>query len=199
MSAKTSTSRRLTRRLSTIAAVSSLGMLAIGGTALAAVDYDPATGYGFVGKGDVQYTFGWNNDTLQKNASSVDFRYQATQDYEVTCEFDTEQGGKGGVKTIVPHVTHQELSTSVARDATTVTRKNPQGSVTGFNLSPEGAAVVVGGTLPAIGDECKSGVGNSFNDRITAVEPVGTATGGLLVKWGSVAYTPLLSPPVPVA
>ena len=62
-------------------------------------------------------------------------------------------------------------------------------------LSPEGAPIVVGGgTLPAVGDERKSGQGNSFNDQVTAVEPVGCGTGGLLVKWGTGTYTPLLCP-----
>lgn len=70
---KTSKSRDMTRRLGTIAAVSSVGILAMGGTAAAAVTYDPATGYGFVGKGEVQIAYGWNNSTLQKNAKDVTF------------------------------------------------------------------------------------------------------------------------------
>ena len=40
----------------------------------AAVTFDPATGTGFVGKGDVQLVYGWNNQALQTNALNVQFR-----------------------------------------------------------------------------------------------------------------------------
>jgi hypothetical protein len=38
--------------------------------ALAAVTFDVNTGFGFVGKGDVQLAFGWNNKALQTNATA---------------------------------------------------------------------------------------------------------------------------------
>ena len=57
--------------------------------ASASVDGDAATGW-FVGKGDVQTAFGWNNATLQTEAGDVSFRYDTSADYDVTCEWDTE-------------------------------------------------------------------------------------------------------------
>jgi hypothetical protein len=58
-----------------IATVSALAALAlVGGVAAAAVTFNPDDGSGFVGKGDVQTAFGWNNKTLQENAESVEFR-----------------------------------------------------------------------------------------------------------------------------
>ena len=39
--------------------------------ASASVRFDPPTGNGFVGKGDVQLVYGWNNKQLQDNAASV--------------------------------------------------------------------------------------------------------------------------------
>jgi hypothetical protein len=42
----------------------------------AAVTFDPATGTGFVGKGDVQSALGYNNTQLQKNANSLVFTSQ---------------------------------------------------------------------------------------------------------------------------
>lgn len=42
-------------------------------SALAAVTFDASTGTGFVGKGDVQLAFGWNNKQLQANAAGVTF------------------------------------------------------------------------------------------------------------------------------
>jgi hypothetical protein len=40
----------------------------------AAVTFDAATGEGFVGKGDVQLVFGWNNKALQDNSGIVQFQ-----------------------------------------------------------------------------------------------------------------------------
>jgi hypothetical protein len=54
--------------------------------AAASVTFDPATGSGFVGKGDVQSAFGWNNPQLQANASSVTFSYIVTGTLTQTCE-----------------------------------------------------------------------------------------------------------------
>ena len=42
----------------------------------AAVTFDPVTGTGFVGKGDVQNVLGYNNSHLQKNASTLVFTSQ---------------------------------------------------------------------------------------------------------------------------
>lgn len=50
----------------------------------AAVQFDPVSGTGFVGKGDVQTFFGWNNQQLQKNADKVQATGQITTVTEVT-------------------------------------------------------------------------------------------------------------------
>src|SRR3990170_2451923 len=49
------------RRLLTLVGLLVLVAAISVGTALAAVIFDPVTGEGFVGKGDVQLVFGWNN------------------------------------------------------------------------------------------------------------------------------------------
>ena len=43
----------------------------ISAAALASVTFDPNTGTGFVGKGDIQVPMGWNNKQLQNNAGGV--------------------------------------------------------------------------------------------------------------------------------
>jgi hypothetical protein len=49
-----------------------LALVVIGASvALAAVTFNPMTGEGFVGKGDVQLIYGWNNQQLQLNAELV--------------------------------------------------------------------------------------------------------------------------------
>jgi hypothetical protein len=51
------------------------GAIAVTATvAFAAVTFDPETGTGFVGKGEVQEAFGWNNRMLQQYADDVEFR-----------------------------------------------------------------------------------------------------------------------------
>jgi hypothetical protein len=47
---------------------------AVAGMAYATISFDGVTGMGFVGKGDVQYTIGWNNPQLQANADNVQFQ-----------------------------------------------------------------------------------------------------------------------------
>jgi hypothetical protein len=51
----------------------------------AAVTFDPDTGEGFVGKGDVQLVFGWNNKQLQDNAEDVEFRVDLVSETTWTC------------------------------------------------------------------------------------------------------------------
>jgi hypothetical protein len=54
--------------------------------AMAAITFDPETGEGFVGKGDVQLVYGWNNRQLQQNALNVQFRAAS----EVVTEYTWE-------------------------------------------------------------------------------------------------------------
>jgi hypothetical protein len=61
-------------------------------TAFAAVTFDPVTGTGFVGKGDVQLAFGWNNKQLQNNATGVTFAYENVTKYSATCFAENSAG-----------------------------------------------------------------------------------------------------------
>jgi hypothetical protein len=47
--------------------------LAFSASPVAAAEIDSSTGTGFVGKGDVQSAFGWNNTALNTNAGDVSF------------------------------------------------------------------------------------------------------------------------------
>lgn len=64
------------------------GALSITSLAGAAVTFDSATGSGFVGKGDVQLAFGWNNKQLQTNLAkvTVSLEQASTTVTEVTWE-----------------------------------------------------------------------------------------------------------------
>ena len=101
------------------------GVLAFSAAMSAAVSFDPTTGTGFVGKGDVQDAFGWNNAGLQANASSVTFTFESDARYAQSCMKDNAR------QTI-----YKDFTKSVEVDAVVnvESRKNSQGMVTGFQL-----------------------------------------------------------------
>ena len=152
--------------------ISNIKKLSLGAAACAAVTvaayatvtYNLATGVGFVGKGDLQTPWGWNNAALQANAEGVDFYYAAssTNSYSAVCEFTTGEGTPGQRTHQVTHKTDvvAAVNASVAHE----TRKNGPGMVTGFNLTGLGATTTTSsGTIPVVGDPCP---GNEGHDGI---------------------------------
>ncbi|MCK8434742.1 hypothetical protein G3I77_17460 [Streptomyces sp. D2-8] len=151
------------------------------GPALAAVTLDPATGTGFVGKGDVQTVFGWNNKQLQANATGVSFSYDATTLYSAVCEWSTGVGTKGQKTHTITLKRQAAVSSAVAYDA------RERNQVTGFNLLGY-TSTSTSGTVPSVGQPC---VGNeegiNHNGTWVSVDETGS-TGTLSV---SHAGTPL--------
>lgn len=94
--------RKATLTLSAAAAV------ALGAPAAAsAATLDPATGSGFVGKGEIQTAYGWNNTTLQKNASGVTF--SSSQD---AIQALSQSGTQAGTQVVTQSVL-QEVSCTI--------------------------------------------------------------------------------------
>lgn len=91
----------------------------------ATVDVD---GVGFVGKGDVQSIYDWNNSSLQANASKVQFRFGREGETSWMCE-----GYNGANRYTLMKKT--ENSTGLYSDITYSARKNTQGQITGFVLT----------------------------------------------------------------
>lgn len=100
-------------------------LLTFAGGALATVTIDE-DGNGFVGKGDVQLAFDWNNAQLQENAGLLQFRYASSGTATWKCEGLNPQGKKV--------VDEYETTTAVAQGLAFDPRKNKQGQITGFNL-----------------------------------------------------------------
>lgn len=127
--------------------------LALASPAAAIVTFDPATGTGFVGKGDVQTVFEWNNKALQTHASTVDFRVDSVSETTWTCTkiVETGIGDKEVVQQRSTTASVQGLVTTVARDNS----KGKDGAITGFYLQGyEGTPTLVTdgeavGTCPA--------------------------------------------------
>ena len=156
-----------------------LALVAVSSTALAAVVFDPTTGTGFVGKGDVQDAFSWNNAQLQSNATGVTFTFGYTATYQAICTFTTGEGTRGEKIHNVPHSEEMDVSSSVAVNL----RKNPQSMVAGFNLTGFGDSFGEAGEVPVVGTPCP---GNPGHDGVwTSVEVLpGSSEGGLYVNYG---------------
>jgi hypothetical protein len=124
--------------------------LAIAGIVLASVTFDPATGTGFVGKGDVQTALGLNNAQMQSliQSGGVSFTYQTVDTYEVvnawaTGQIDNPVSLNYHTATVTTSV---NVNSTVAFDPRKV---NGQQQYTGFNLTGYGAKVV-DGTIPEV-------------------------------------------------
>lgn len=159
-----------------------VGIATFATAAMAAVTLD-VNGNGFVGKGDVQLAFGWNNAALQSKAADVTFSYNSQDIYDVECYWETETG-KG--KVIVHDINvpkHVNINATVNFDARIKTQ------ITGFNLNGFGD-INVTGTVPVVGDTCP---GNNLG-TIIGVTQTGS-TGGLYVNYGPTSVLLNVMPP----
>jgi len=113
-------------------------------------------GTGFVGKGDVQFTFGWANKALQDNARSVQFRTVRAEEAisEWTCVKTTIQYDRDGNVKDVKEIT-QERNRTVTSTITTLLSSEARlrNQFTGFNLLGVSGIPVVTSTKngPALG------------------------------------------------
>jgi hypothetical protein len=145
-------------------------------SASAAVIFDSATGEGFVGKGDVQTAFNWNNAQLQNNAAGVSFSYEAIESYAYVCSWTTGEGTRGEQTHTLNRKTKSGVSGAVAYDA----RRANQ--ITGFILTGwSGDTTVTGGDVPMVGDSC---IGQGTGATITSVSDEAITSGGLNVHYG---------------
>jgi hypothetical protein len=169
-------------------------------TAMASVAFDSATGTGFVGKGDVQTVFVWNNSTIQKNMNGISFTYNSKDTYKVT-EYWEKATGQGEIKTFELEVPkHVSVNASVALDLRVKNQLN------GFNLTGFGA-ITYDGTVPAVGDPL-TGNRQVFDDAtgtwitatVTDVQ-LEKSEGGLFVNYNGVSVampnTPVVTTTVP--
>ena len=116
---------------------------------IAAVIFDSEAGTGWVGKGDVQTAFAWNNKAAQDNAKAVSFSTESEESYQVTCEWTTGPDHNRRTHDVTRPI-HRAVSSNVGYDA----RKT--GQWTGYNLTGYGATVG-GDAAPAVGGQCPNG------------------------------------------
>ncbi|MDQ0078400.1 hypothetical protein [Arthrobacter oryzae] len=157
--------------------------LALASPAAAIVTFDPATGTGFVGKGDVQTVFDWNNKALQTHASTVDFRVDSVSETTWTCT-KTFEIGTGETKEIVQQ---RNTTTSVQGLVTTVARDNSKGkdgAITGFYLQGYEGTPTLETDGPAVGTCPADPSGFVYDGNALTTE----SGGGLEVTYNGTAW-----------
>lgn len=92
--------------------------LTVAVVAYAAVTFNPETGEGFVGKGDVQRVFDWNNKQLQDNAGSVQFRARTVEEIKWDCRHTNPNAA---VQERLTQITTEGLVDTIARDRNQIT------------------------------------------------------------------------------
>lgn len=151
-------------------AAGALAMGVFASSAFAAVSFDPTTGTGFVGKGDVQLALGLNNSQLQAKASALNFTYVSEDTYAVTETWITGEGTRGEQTHFVTLKRTETINDTVKYDART------HKQVDGFDLTGI-TQQTVEGSIPAVGQEFPGSSGH----MVTDVEAV-SSTSGLYVN-----------------
>ncbi|MDP8932475.1 MAG: hypothetical protein M3O70_28985 [Actinomycetota bacterium] len=177
-----------------------LALAILAGTALATVTFNPATGEGFVGKGDVQYTFGWNNKQLQDNLKDVKFTYVATEtkvtEQSWECTNTKNEKIQERERTTTETKSVNGVVSAVARERNQITGVN----LTGYSSKAETSTSTTEG--PKV-NSCPDASGN-WTLTSPAGDPVlvsETSQGGLYVSHPSVNGgnpVPLQEKPEPV-
>lgn len=124
--------------------------------AFAAVTFDPATGEGFVGKGDVQKAFGWNNATMQANHEDVTFTYVLEESMEQDCASNDR-----GTFTVVG-----ERSKSESVNSALVADSRKKNQYVGWNLTGLGTVIEDSNNWTS----CPDGSNPQGDPRIESVE-----------------------------
>jgi hypothetical protein len=164
------------------------GAIAVTATvAFAAVTFDPVTGEGFVGKGEVQEAFGWNNRALQNNADDVQFRYVGTivevTDYSWTCTNTSNDNTLERGRVVTETTSLQGVFSHTARE---------RNQITGFILDGWDGTPQMSITTRASGQQLwQCATGWEISDQITDVgDPVETG-GGLQASFEGGAWVSL--------
>ena len=151
--------------------------LAAAGMAFASVTLND-DGTGFVGKGDVQTAFGWNNKAAQDNAKKVSFSFGEVATYSYVCVWTTGEGTRGEQTHYVTHRTNAAINWDIAYDA------RLKNQYTGYILKGWGTTTESGDAVPNVGDPCPGFPGNgAVVDSVTEE----SNSGGLYVTFNGVS------------
>jgi hypothetical protein len=131
-----------------------------GSAAIAEVRFDAETGTGFVGKGDVQLVFGWNNRALQDNVDAVEFQAKSITETTWSCTNENNDNIQQRTRT----TTTEGVVSSVARE---------RNQITGFILTGYDGGATTETEGPKM-NSCPSGPWVFNNDTETTDLPGGS-------------------------
>jgi hypothetical protein len=171
-------------------------------SAYAIVTFDPTCSLtvagwgpcGFVGKGDVQLVYNWNNKQLQDNAALVNFRINEGTTTSWTCTRSWVTGPEQNpTEHEVVQVRHTTtVLTGLIDEIARENSKGKDGPVTGFKLiSTAGVSVINDG--PEIGS-CPAAPSEFVYDENAVTESTGT---GLQVSTDGTNWYPIPAPVTP--
>lgn len=157
-----------------------IALATISTAAIAAVTFDAATGIGFVGKGDVQYTLGLNNAQVQA-LGNPSFTYNATVITEVSWECTNANNEK---------IQERERTTTSSVQGVVASVARVKNQITGYNLTGYSGSVTSSSTSdgPAL-NSCPNSQG-TWSLTTPAGDPETVSSDGGLYVNG----TPLISP-----
>ncbi len=169
------------RKLIGIGGLGALFAAAFATTAMLSTTFDPSCSLqvsnwgpcGFVGKGDLQTPWGWNNATMNANASGVTFVYSQEGHWQYDCEWWT-----GPANNRKYHRTTHHLGTTInAAVDSEVRRGSGIQNVNGFKLVGGPYSAGGGGDMPAEiadGAPCPGNAGNGAT--VVAGSQIGEGT-----------------------
>lgn len=146
-------------------------------SASAMVVFDSSTGTGFIGKGDVQTVFSWNDQKLEANAASLAFVYNFQEQYDVVCYWETVTGHG-----TVPHSIVANKSVLVKDAVSYASRAKGNKVVTGFMLNGFGYPTY-NKPAPVVGEACPGGGAGTV---VSVVGPT-VIPGGVSVHFGDLS------------
>lgn len=148
-------------------------LVVVSTAAIAAVTFDPATGTGFVGKGDVQLALNWNNKQLQDGASSLAFTYNSTTEVETTWDC---------VNTRNENIQERSRTTTSTTTGVVSATERVRNQVTGFILSGFSGSTSTSSTSGPPLNSCPNANSSHVLGSTVVGEPVTLPGSGLSVN-----------------
>jgi hypothetical protein len=172
----TEASNKSIKKIAPVAAVAFVATMLVGGfsfttIAYAAVTFDPESGKGFVGKGDVQEVLGWNNKQLQQGASSLEFTFVSETVSEVSWECTNDRN---------ENIQERERTTTTETSGVVSSIARERNQITGFNL--DGFKSTETGDPVTEGPQVNSCPSGPWSLTTAAGDPDVSTTGTLFVN-----------------
>ena len=126
--------------------------------AVAAISFDPATGTGFIGKGDVQSALGLNNPQLQALylSGGISFKFSQSETWQITCSWITDDGHTEPVTKNKRTRRTRGVNATLNANGRDIS-SGINGPNTGFIMSGFNGGGTTDEPIPSVGDACVGG------------------------------------------